>query len=693
MGNSTANVKAVITAEDRASQTLDKFGIKTVAIGNLIANAISSASSKVAELVKNTATFGIKSAADFEQTRIGLENMLGSADKARSLLSDISRFAAETPFEFPELAQATRQLVAFGFSGEDAFNTMKQLGDVSAAIGAPINDLAYLMGTLKTQGRAFTIDIRQFAQRGIPIYEYLAKVLKTNEQEISKMIEAGKIGFPEVQKAFQAMTAQGGKFNGTMAKQSKSLAGLFSTLKDNLGQTLRTMIGISNEGDIVKGSLFDMLTTGITAILPKLDAFAKAVGPVIQNAIKETAMAIKLLVLSFQENDVTSDGFHGTMEKIGSSARKVWDILVKTLGPSLKALGATLAKDLGPSLKKLLPYLDDIAKIIGGLIVAALWIVINAINVFSKALAFNINVFMAVKDAAVNTVSAVINSVIWMKNTIVAVWQGIYDGAMAVWQAIYNNIIKRYIDFSVAYLKVIGVAVEYVWGWVNALTMVAWNFLYNNVVSPVLNKISQGINWLGGVIGNIWDWISAKAAQAWGLVSGFADNSYNWVVGRWQSIVGWFSNIWNGISNAAVGPGNAIKSTFSNIMESVKSMVKDSVNWIIHQVNNVVDGVNKAANKVPGAPKMSTIPYLASGTRNFGGGMAIVGERGPELVSLPRGSNVYSSNESKQMMNQAPINITIQAGAFMGTQMDARKFALYIQQALEDAQTAKGMSY
>ena len=128
--------------------------------------------------------------------------MLGSADKARAVLSQVSKFIAETPFEFPELAQSVRQLVAFGFNAEDAVNTMKQLGDVSAAVGAPINDLAYLMGTLKTQGRAFTIDIRQFAQRGIPIYEYLAKVLKTNEQEISKMIETGKIGFPEVQKAF-----------------------------------------------------------------------------------------------------------------------------------------------------------------------------------------------------------------------------------------------------------------------------------------------------------------------------------------------------------------------------------------------------------------------------------------------------------------------------------------------------------
>lgn len=259
-------------SESGASKALENVmgKVKTVAIAT--ATAITGAATAAA-------AFGVKSAADFEQTRIGLENMLGSADKARSLLSDISDFAAQTPFEFPELAQATRQLVAFGFSGQEAFDTMKQLGDVSAAVGAPINDLAYLMGTLRTQGRAFTVDIRQFAQRGIPIYEYLAKVLNTTEKSISSMIEEGKIGFPEVQKAFQAMTAEGGKFYKTMDKQSASLSGQFSTLKDNLGQTLRELVGISKEGDVVKGSLFDRIRTGIGEVngdLPRMSDNFKA---------------------------------------------------------------------------------------------------------------------------------------------------------------------------------------------------------------------------------------------------------------------------------------------------------------------------------------------------------------------------------------------------------------------------------
>lgn len=284
----------------RAEEALARFGKRAaIALGVATAGAV---------------TFGVKSSASFEQTRIGLENMLGSAEAARSVLSNVSKFAAETPFEFPELASAVKQLVAFGFSGQEAFTTMKQLGDVSAAIGAPIGDLSYLMGTLRAQGRAFTIDIRQFAQRGVPIYKYLAQVLGTNTEEINKMIEAGKIGFPEVQRAFAAMTAEGGAFHGAMAKQSKSLSGLFSTLKDNIGQTTRELIGITQEGDIKAGSLFDKLRTGTATLIQNLPVFIQK------------------------------------MKEVGGEVVAVGQKVGEYLGPKLTALWATIRNDVVPAI-------------------------------------------------------------------------------------------------------------------------------------------------------------------------------------------------------------------------------------------------------------------------------------------------------------------------------------------------------
>jgi hypothetical protein len=366
----TVSTKADTKGVDDTSRSLNKLDSSAKEAGSsseLLGKAAGVAKVAIVALAVATATAGVaavKQAAEFQQTRIGLENMLGSADAARKMLSEVSKFAADTPFEFPELAGAVKQLVAFGFSGEEAFKTMKQLGDVSAAVGAPIGDLSYLMGTLKTQGRAFTVDIRQFAQRGIPIYEYLAKVLNTNTSALSDMIEAGKVGFPEVQKAFELMTAEGGKFHGTMDKQSRSLSGLWSTLSDNIGQAGRELVGINNSGDIAEGSVLDRLSKILTGLITNLPAFTKA----------------------FQTN------IGIVVDVIGKLAQQVGDYL----GPKLKDLWTSIQTNLIPILSDLWHnVIEPLLPVIG---VSLVW-AIGAVVDIAKRLVDGIGwLYQAFKD-------------------------------------------------------------------------------------------------------------------------------------------------------------------------------------------------------------------------------------------------------------------------------------------------------
>lgn len=214
----------------------------------------------------------VSSAADFEQTKIALTTMMGSAQDAGDLLQQIAKFAAETPFTMPELATTTKQLMAFGFTANEAVSGMKTLGDISSGLNVPIGDLAYLLGTLKAQGRAMTIDIRQFAMRGLPIYDSLAQVMGVTKDKIAGLVEAGKVGFPEVNKALEAMVAEGGKFHGSMAAQATSLMGLWSTLSDVMGFTLREIIGINLKGEVRSGSIFDLLRENASKFINFLDS-------------------------------------------------------------------------------------------------------------------------------------------------------------------------------------------------------------------------------------------------------------------------------------------------------------------------------------------------------------------------------------------------------------------------------------
>lgn len=215
---------------------------------------------------------GLKGAAGIEQTRIGIEAMSGSAEVARKVLNQITQYAALTPFRFPELATTVKQLTAYGFSAEDAVGQTKMLGNVAAALNLRMEDLAYVYGTLRAQGRAYAIDIRQFALRGIPIYEYLGKVLNVDTEAVKDLVSEGKVGFKEVEKAFQLMTGEGGKFHDMTLRQSKSLSGLYSTVADYFQLTMAQVIGITQEGEVRSGSVFDKLRNGLASMVTYLTA-------------------------------------------------------------------------------------------------------------------------------------------------------------------------------------------------------------------------------------------------------------------------------------------------------------------------------------------------------------------------------------------------------------------------------------
>ncbi len=178
---------------------------------------------------------------NMEGLNISLKTMLGSKEEADKLIAQMVNFAATTPFSQSEVQTAGKQLLAYGIEAKNIIPTLRQLGDVSAGLNQPIGEIAYLYGTIKTQGKAMTVDIRQFANRGIPIYEELAKVTGKTGEALQKYIEDGKIGFPEIQKAFENMSGVGGKFANLTSELAKTTGGQWSNTKDQLEQLAVTI--------------------------------------------------------------------------------------------------------------------------------------------------------------------------------------------------------------------------------------------------------------------------------------------------------------------------------------------------------------------------------------------------------------------------------------------------------------------
>lgn len=169
-----------------------------------------------------------------QQLDVALSTILQSKSKADALLAEISEFAKKTPFNLDEVANGAKQLLAYGSSADNVVDELSMLGDVASGLQIPLGQLIYLYGTLRVQGRAYWRDIQQFQGRGVNVVEEIAKNLGVTQDQIKSLVEEGKIGFKDVEKAFQSMTSEGGKFNNMLENSAGTWPQRIANIEDTL---------------------------------------------------------------------------------------------------------------------------------------------------------------------------------------------------------------------------------------------------------------------------------------------------------------------------------------------------------------------------------------------------------------------------------------------------------------------------
>ena len=132
-------------------------------------------------------TFGLKFNASMQQNEIAMEHFLGTNQLAKDLLNDLFDLAAHTPFEFQGLVDSTKQLLAMGYSGDQAYRTMVDIGDAVAGLGSGaqgIDRLTLAFGQMRTNGRILGGELRQLGEAGIEARKYLKEAFTLTEEEI-----------------------------------------------------------------------------------------------------------------------------------------------------------------------------------------------------------------------------------------------------------------------------------------------------------------------------------------------------------------------------------------------------------------------------------------------------------------------------------------------------------------------------
>jgi len=230
----------------------------------------------------------IKAAMDMETAQVSFEVMLGSAEKARSMLAEMQQFASKTPFEFQGLADSAKTLLQFGISGDQIMPTLKMLGDVAMGDSNKLAGLSIVFGQIQSTGRLMGQDLLQLINQGFNPLQVISKQTGESMASLKVKMEKGAISAEMVTGAFKSATSQGGLFYKGMEKLGQTSAGLLSTMKDD-ATTLARSFGellLPAVKDILSGlsGFFQQLNSldeGTKRTIINMALVAAAIGPIV----------------------------------------------------------------------------------------------------------------------------------------------------------------------------------------------------------------------------------------------------------------------------------------------------------------------------------------------------------------------------------------------------------------------------
>lgn len=635
------------------SNAFSGFGSTIAAVGAAFAGY------QIIQKIEDFGSMAVKSAAELQETSQSFKVLIGNTEQANHLFADLANYANNTPFEFSDVAKAGKTLLGFGIVAGDVMSTTKNLGDISAVTGANLGSLSTVYGQVIGAGKLQAQDWHQLINMGIPINQMLQKV-GVNTKDLGNIFQKGGIDAATLTKAFQQADTKGSfAFQGTTVL-ANTFNGRISTMKDTVADFGRQLLGVKVDPElgltIQPGGLFDRLANGVSKVTKGLHDFA----PV---AAEYTT---KFVSLGTEVATRLGEGFQKRLTQVMT----IGGIMEQNIKDSnWTGLGEQLSTGFIHALKSLEARAKDILGAINHLMSSVDWMAIG-INFGSKVL----------PGLALGIIAGFLNLDIGK----------LFRGVMDHWQDIAMAVLA--IAFAPA--KIIGKVGQILAKIPFAGKLLEWGLLaINDFGHAILNKVAE---WLGLFGQAFIDRLGFQGPRIVPAVINFLRNIPNAIgsfMGTVDNKIGeMMISMGNTIANLGprqvVGAMQAVKNALFSFLGDAgswlynvgKSIIQGMLNGIGDMAGNVAGKISGVAgsigSSVKGALHSLHIPGFASGVRNFSGGLAVVGEQGPELVNLPSGSDVLTNSQSQRLAggntSHQAVTITFAGPVYMTNEQEAQ---------------------
>lgn len=527
---------------DGASKKLgDGFSVLKGAMANLASQAIS----KVIDGFKSLVSGAVDYQKSMEYYTTSFTVMTGSADKAGETVKKLADIGATTPFDMPQLADATSLLMNFGFSADDAVDSMMMLGDISQGNADKLNSIARAYGKMNSAQKVSLEDINMMIDAGFNPLQEISEKTGESMKSLYDRISKGTMSVDEITESMKRSTSEGGKYFQSMDAQSQTLDGRLSTLSD----TINSKLG--------------------EALQPILQKAADEWIPNITNAIDN--MDIDSVVSVIEDLVSAAGDLFGYIMDNGDTVMNI----IKGIGIALLTWKViSMINGLVTGIQTFQTVVMGVAGIVNGAVAA-----VKAFQLANEGASIAQAMLNMVMNA--NPIMLVVTLLAGLIATIITLWntnEGFRNAVINVWNAFKDTV---------------GNAITSVGGFIDNL--ISW-------FQALPGRIGA---FLSNVISNVQNWASNMVSRASAAGSNFVNGVVSFISGLPSAVWNWLSsalnNAWNFAGQLAQAGANAASGLVNNIIGTISGLPGQLYNWGVDMISGIANGIRSAIHKVTSA--------------------------------------------------------------------------------------------
>lgn len=565
---SSKQVKNLSNNMNDADDASKKLGDGFTVLKGTMANLASQAISKVVDGFKSLVGGAVDYQKSMEYYTTSFTVMTGSADKAGETVKKLADIGATTPFDMPQLADATSLLMNFGFSADDAVDSMMMLGDISQGNADKLNSIARAYGKMNSAQKVTLEDINMMIDAGFNPLQEISEKTGESMKSLYDRISKGKMSVDEITESMKRSTSEGGKYFQSMDAQSQTLDGRLSTLSD----TINSKLGEALQPILQKAA--DEWIPNVTNAIDNMDVDS------VVSVIDDLVSGVGDLFGFIMDNGAT---IISLVAGIGT-AMVTWNVasMINGVVGAVKAFqaaneGASIAQALLNGVMNANPIML-VVTLLAGLIatIVTLW---NTNEGFRNAV---INVWNAFKDTVGNAITSV---------------GGFIDNLISWFQALPGRI-------GAFLSNVISNVQNWASNMVSRASAAGSNFV-NGVVSFISGLPSAVWNWLSSALTNAWNFAGQLAQAGANAASGLVNNIIGTISGLPGQLYNWGVDMISGIANGIKSAIHKVTSAVSDVAGKIKSFLHFSrpdegplaeyESWMPDMVEGLSDSLRKAS--------------------------------------------------------------------------------------------------